>query len=122
MSLTVVKGNGLGKSPLFRQFLNTRVVPWNSLMAPSNLWLKDLNMKRDWERWHMTTHFFSEGLGGRTGAGIFQKGEICALITHTCYFIPPTVFLAADIAFALKMCCFPYGRGGKNESVSLLSS
>lgn len=65
---------------------------------------------------------FSERLERRAGDGIFQKGEICALITHTCHFILSSSALAPDTAFTLKMCCYPYGRGGKNESVPLLSS
>jgi len=35
------------KSRILGQLLNTRVIPWNTLLAPGNLWLKDLNMKRD---------------------------------------------------------------------------
>lgn len=31
-------------------------------------------------------------------------------------------FLFLVLSFTLKMCCFPYGRGGKNETISLLSS
>lgn len=77
------------KSSTSGQFLNTRVIPWNTFLAPSYLWFKDLNMKRDQEHWHMTTHFVWEGLGEKTGDSIFQKGEKCAIITHTHYFILP---------------------------------
>lgn len=42
------------------------------------------------EYWHMTTHFVSEGLGGRTGDSIFQKRGKCAIITHTHTLFHPT--------------------------------
>lgn len=86
MSLAVAEGSDLGKSPILGQPLSNQAIPWNTLLAPSNAWLKDLYMKR-LEALAYDNTLFSERLERRAGDGIFQKGEICALITHTCHFI-----------------------------------
>lgn len=46
MSLAVVKGSDLGKSPILGQLSHNTAISWNTLLAPSNVRLKDLNMKR----------------------------------------------------------------------------
>lgn len=83
MSLAVVKGSGLGKGPKLGQLSNTTVIPWNTLRALSNLWLKDLNMKRDWEHWHMTTHCFRRAVRKNRRWHISKGRNMCPHHTHT---------------------------------------
>lgn len=95
MSQRVVKNSGLGKSPTLGWLLNTREIPQNqnTLLATSNLWIKDCNMKRNQESWHMKKQEAYEG-----ARGIFQTQEIYAPITQTTSF-HLTVFLILGIVF-----------------------
>lgn len=77
---------------------------------------------KDWKCWHMITLRFQKGWKEEQEMAYFKKEKyVPSSHIHATSFYP-AVFLAPDTAFTLKMCCYPYGRGGKNESVSLLSS
>lgn len=118
----MVKDTDLGKSPILGQLSYNTAIPWNTLLAPSNVLLKDLNMKRLEALAYDNTLCFQKGWKEEQEMAYFKEEKyVPSSHTHATSFYP-TVFLTPDIAFTLKKCCFPYGRGGKNESVSLLSS
>lgn len=121
MSLTVVKGTDLRKSPI-GQLSNNTAIPWNTLLAPSNVWPKDLNMKRLEALAYDNTLYFQKDWKEEQEMAYFKKEKyVPSSHIHATSSIQQR-FLLLILPLPSKCAVFHMLEVAKNESVSLLSS